>query len=277
MTLLDWAAWIDTLETYAHLVLGIIAVYYLWLTLKGGEDAGPKVWGLGKEVGDKVWGGVKNLGRNIQRKSKRDEAKTLREFYEEKKELQQVEPIPDAVHNAITLIAQTVLEGQIKKSRFKDIQNHVDAITEDVEKAQREFRQVKRSTYRQQVETKRLLTVLRQEKSIDGSEVQEIEALEKEVLKKHDETEKALVTALKNITTLITAHIIPIREHMSSQKAAVPIGTGIRGGTIEVQLQAASSKLEQGVLPSIEVAVEAQRDALKSLDGFIAEFRNVWK
>ena len=108
MTLLDWAAWIDTLETYAHLVLGIIAVYYLWLTLKGGEDAGPKVWGLGKEVGDKVWGGVKNLGRNIQRKSKRDEAKTLREFYEEKKELQQVEPIPDAVHNAITLISHTL-------------------------------------------------------------------------------------------------------------------------------------------------------------------------
>ena len=112
MALLDFALIIDQIETYAHLVLFIAAIYYLWLIFKGGTEGTThkEAWGLGADKGKAAVGWLKEKGhipftKEHQEKYKRIGGKHTKrtfefemlEFLREEKELKIMQEIKKEV------------------------------------------------------------------------------------------------------------------------------------------------------------------------------------
>src|SRR3989338_444375 len=281
MAMMDFAALVDSIEEYAYLILVAVAIYYLWLTIKGGEDQGPKVWGMAKGAGSKLADLGKGVGRAVARTAKRDEAKTLREYYEEKKELKEIESLPDRVHDTITILLQTRNEGQVIGFRWRDVEQHFGELSNDIDKAITEFRQVKKFTYRQQVETKRLISLLRKEKKITDADLTELTAIESSILTEHKETETKLRSAQLELETVIRSLAFKVFHTYFQSARTTPLSTTLSltpgtGKTVKEDLENIADELKTKILPPVEAGLENQNKAVEFLDGFIAKFRKVW-
>lgn len=278
MVLIDFATLIDSIEEYAYLVLVIVAIYYLWLTIKGGADQGPKVWGMTKEAGGKIADLGKGIGRAVARTAKRDEAKTLREYYQEKEELKKIEPLPDKVNNTITILLQTRNDGGVTHNRWYAVRKYFSDLSDDIDKAIQEFRQVKKFTYRQQVETKRLINLMRKEKKITDADLTELTTMEGTILTEHKATEEKLRTAQLELEKVVRADAFKdLDKHFNSGGKELPTNHAFASGsTVGGHLEHMADELKAKVLPPVEDGLNHQNTAIENLDGFIAKFRKVW-
>ncbi len=69
----NFAAMVDTLETYAHLLFVALALYYLYLTFKGGDSKkSGKSFGLGPEKGKEAAKKIKEAGKLLKKTEKLD-------------------------------------------------------------------------------------------------------------------------------------------------------------------------------------------------------------
>ncbi len=69
---LQFATMVDTLETYAHFIFIVLALYYVYLFIRDGDNRKPKGtgFGLGPEAGKKAVKGAKKAGKLLRKTTK---------------------------------------------------------------------------------------------------------------------------------------------------------------------------------------------------------------
>lgn len=78
MGLAELQYWVDIIVSWSHLILVGAAIYYLWLTFKGGTEGttDKETWGIGSKVGRSLW----ERGSKAYKSSKKFKKIVLGEF-----------------------------------------------------------------------------------------------------------------------------------------------------------------------------------------------------
>ncbi|MBI4152565.1 hypothetical protein HY495_02540 [Candidatus Woesearchaeota archaeon] len=81
--LTDFAGWINIIESYAHVIFFVLAAYYTWLLIKGGDKDGKsadKAWGAGPAAGKGLWKWTQKTRGKLKRKMGLEEKLVLAEY-----------------------------------------------------------------------------------------------------------------------------------------------------------------------------------------------------
>ncbi|MBU1111558.1 MAG: hypothetical protein ABIG93_01535 [archaeon] len=277
----NFGTWVDTLTNYAYLVLVALGIYlgYKLIVGPGGQEA--KEWGLKQGGKIKEW-----AGKKLKSEYKRTRTRTLNQFVRDEAEMKALDKIPTSVDNAIILVNNTIDAGEIQKNHWVSAMTpHMDAVADDFDDAYKLFRQVQRRTYRQQREAKRLISELQKEKAIDAAEVRRLEALEANILKKHEESLDHLKHGIDNDLKDANVAFTKIDGRMKTRTSplknlgAEHVPKTTSPDIAQAQLEEMRDKLGSLIHKTngdVSKAIKAEDEAIKLLKGFMAEIEKLW-
>ena len=207
--LLNFVEMVDVIETYAHLILMVAAIYYLWLIVVGGQgETGSMFGSAGRGLGS-VGGWLKDKGavpftREHREKFKRFGGKYTKRGFDvalsQKIVDHKLKQRMVTVKNDVTTLdaAKTALEGEAPvnpvtdENKVKAFEVMVKKSLSDLSKEWNTWRRVD-STFRRTYPTymkmiKKMKKSLAKDSQADATMVSELQILEEKVLKQHVET-----------------------------------------------------------------------------------------
>lgn len=228
MTLESLATWLSQITPWSNIVLVGAAIYFLWLTFKGGEHGRTHEDALekGKELGSNLGGWLKDkgmipftkehrekFGRIGGKYGKRAFKRTLNEFILDKNEYKLIEELEKSFLN--TEIEKTKAEASTKETDFENCKKKAEELNKIANKAYKKWKGVKQKTFRQQRAINDVINQLKKIDEIDPAKIQEVQAEEAKILKDHEDTEKAL-----KVIATESELLVKVAEEACEQKTA---------------------------------------------------------
>ena len=220
--LMNFAEMVNAIETYAHLILIVAAIYYLWLLVVGGQGkTGEKArtvggWGADKATGLGGWFKDKGLVPFTKEKKERDNRKWGQAFHatmnekianddllgKMKKVKRDVEGLK-AGKEALASDTYHLLNPKTDLKKFIDLFNDTVDALRDLRKEAKKWKRVSRVNYRaypkQMAHARWARKMSNKVKGLDGDKLQEIVVLEREIIAKHEDTRDKLVGLKKEL------------------------------------------------------------------------------
>jgi hypothetical protein len=293
MALLDFAGMIGIIEEYAYLVLGVAAIYYLFLTFKGGTEGEHHrtAWGagsgilsgikkaaplLGSDAGSKRKDQNKEKKKN--KKLRRAEMAEMRDYHEAKKDLKEIDEAKTKldgfmtdvnVLKSITPVTTPITDKQRKDlvKKFKDFKKHVD----DVENAENTLH---RWDFKSFFRTQALIKLLEDDDDVKSKKVNQIAVLLRLTAKQHTAAKKEFDEVVEAVKK--TGGLGKLVETINT--ATFPMALNVNIGTPPKQLVNFFGDVETKTsdLKTVMDDVESkQKTAFKTLQGLIADLDKI--
>jgi len=240
--------WVNVIVDWSNAILGLVAIYFLWLVIKGGTEGKTHkdAWGLGKEGFNKVnpWSGERTSNRKLRRAAKYEKTRLLGEYVYEKEELGKVKAAKKKLGTFVQLLGVWTNE--------KEVQENWKEFTDALKEADDFIRPLQKVTYRQEQKGQRLTQELKKA-GYKEAEINEIQVLEKRILEKHNAVVDNLDTA---------------------NKGAGKITQQLKRGAYDSKMIRASC----GDISTALTTVEQQQElAYQAVEGLDVKFRGIWK
>ncbi len=282
MALEDLAGWLAQITPWSNIALVGAAIYFLWLTFKGGEhgrgheEALEKSKEAGRALGSwlKGKGAIpfteehrEKFGRIGGKYGKRAFSRTMSEIIVERKEYQRIEDLSAEVE----LVNKDKIAVQAKattKKEFSAFESKAAKLKKYAEKVYKYWKKVKRTTFRQQVVVNDVIAQLSKIPDIDTDKVKELKAIETRILTQHKATEEKLEKAVAEIELL---------EDAAKQASAAFGSTMVLGAASSLPAaKAALNKVDlNNVKALIDECIELQGD--KTNTGVLSELTAIAK
>lgn len=284
MALIEFAEVINAIEEYAYFVLLAVALYYLWLTFKGGTEgeAHKKAWGIGAEggkglwskTGGKLWGKEAKEKKKVIRKAKREKTALLNEYIDEQKEIGLINDAEKKLTAFDGVVVVGITAASTKKAAVTSSYDDLLNATKDAEK---EIGRLKSRTWRQERRAKALIEELEDDKLIDASKLKDIKAKEAQILKLHDDLNKKLDVIMAELEDKgpVGARIELIKKSTASvlNPKAVLGAKKIPFAKLLADIQTALA----GIKKELDGAKKDQDASYKLVASFVADFEKLWE
>lgn len=267
----NFGTWVDQLTNYAYLILFGFGIYLVYkLIAPSVKKAGSVSWGLSKngagKAKDFVNGHLEKSMRNMMTKS-------LREYVLEKDELKLLNSVEDGF-DELENYADDILAGApLKDKPIEKTISIADGVESRIRRALKKFKAIKKRTWRQQRGMEGLLKELKKQ----NMKTDEIEALESNILKLHDDTKKILDKVATDFPNTITNYIGEKLEELVIEDVKVgmrdPSFPQIRGKPAHQDTLKVVTVALKPFRAELEEAVKKQEEVIKTLDALLLKCR----
>lgn len=266
----------NTILNFVNFGVTILVIMLLWEIFRFVFiGTGGALHKAGKKSLGEVWEGVQEFtGRKevkekkkIKRQASRVKTTLLSEYLEEKKELELLDVVRQALAEFSSAVSNGMARGFPDKSAIQEFKKRNDDLQGAVRDATKEVARLKRTTFRQERRSQKLIKELANV-GIDKSDLDKIRSLENEVMIQHEEVIRVMATLSS------TAHKI------DAQGGAI-------GSTKAVRLPPSNSALQnrlyaiRSLLPTFTAALDetekAQTRAYKEVEGLEVKLRSLWE
>ena len=235
---------------------------------------------LGKRIGE-MTEGIPALKeeKKVKRAAGREKTTMLSEYIEEKKELDFIKTASKKLKNFDAVVAAAKSAGITDK---KAISKGYDELKTALTDAEKEIRRLKRSTFRQERRSKQLIDAL-EDGGVSKTELNGIQALENNILVKHDEVVKGLELALQQVDKgPVGTEVGILNAFLKRYRGRLPIAPSVVTGStatspsVSVRLNALEAALAS-VATALDNAEKAEKEAYTEVEGLIGKFRTLWE
>ena len=264
--LLNFASMVDKVDDYAYFVIFVAAIIFLFKVFTGrakkssGEGALSllKKAGQGGNLDESLEEGAKSPSwrerRKILRAAQREKTRLLSEYIEEKKEVKLLNALAAAIEDFKSQTPSKISTAG-KKTEFIDKWNKVTSSASD---AAKEFKRLKRVTFRQERQSDRLIKLLKEAK-VKKKIITRAETYERDILANHDKLSTDFAALHAGLKGVGKSDVNPVSS------ASPPIN-----------VPDFKSKL-QSVLALVGTAKRDQTTAYREVLQLINYFRKYWK
>ncbi len=189
---------IATVTEWFGIVWWILVIFTVWSGLQALFGSSRKV---SADDGETFKNGLKWLGNKLGSSERRVRTKEMNEYVEEERELRKLEDVLAARDKALALVNKAIAEKKINDAaQLDDIYKMVRFVKDGMENAKKEFRPLGRATGKSiSASTNAFNAIKREKKTLaqgtiwhGEKDIKEIEVLEKEILKLHEEARGTL-------------------------------------------------------------------------------------
>ena len=213
--------------------------------------------------------GVANwVANKVGNRARRKKTALLNSYIEEERELKLLDSAVEAKELALDEVNKIIRAGEVTDVAQKDaLVAAVKQVQTKLDDARREFRLVKGRTWRSQTKFTNLVKEFKDKEK----DVKQLDVLEKEVLKKHEEAITALDGALGKVSDLVrnvelvgksvTAYPFPLNGPIANQRVKIKL-VGLKTGLVALD---------------VKTAEDAQKEAIQAVQGIVTEARELMK
>ena len=253
------AIWVVELAHWGITILVIMLAIEVWKFISFDNKAGEKV----KETGSSLfnWAQKKNplssegrKQRNVERDAKREKTKILNEIIEEKKELELVEKAKAEAEEYITQIDDFEAKrmASSKPIPLQGLLKGFADLKKTIKEAGKEIRRLKRTTFRQERQSKKLIQDL-EDAEVNVKEVEKVKALENQILAAHD-------AMIKHFEGMVIGSLKRIEKELTARKSITVLKTAVENLSYE-----------------LDNTIKNLKQSYKDVEGLMALFQKYWK
>ncbi len=286
-----YAPVITTVAEWFGIIWWVVLVLAIWTVLVA-------LFGSSRNVsasdGEAFKDTLKWIGNKLGSSERRLRTREMNEYVEEEKELEMLEKVKEARDRALSLVQAAIAAKKIDTaSEVTDIADAVYLVRDNLNNAKKEFRPLGRATGRTVSTSSRAFDAVKREKKklAEGTmlrsekDIKEIDVLEKQILKLHEEARNLVDAELRKYDAAIKSvekvkrDAKPLPFNLFGGRAS-PSPSAPRAGGVPIgeQVNTALKNIVKNLTAvNISAIIDKQKAAATAMKGIVAETDDLLK